>query len=87
MLVPLTSSLYVDGTVTKPKEILLDIGTGYFVQVLMNMSLLQMILSSATAKLTQVLPATSKILFVNGMCLCRHQVIGGWTTASGKSIF
>ena len=33
MLVPLTSSLYVNGTVTKPKEVLLDIGTGYFVQV------------------------------------------------------
>ena len=36
MLVPLTSSLYVSGTVTKPKEVLLDIGTGYFVQVLVD---------------------------------------------------
>lgn len=34
MLVPLTSSLYVNGSVTKPKEIMLDIGTGYFVQVI-----------------------------------------------------
>lgn len=33
MLVPLTSSLYVNGTVIKPKEVLLDIGTGYFVEV------------------------------------------------------
>ena len=36
MMVPLTSSLYVNGTVTKPREILLDIGTGYFVQVASN---------------------------------------------------
>ena len=36
MLVPLTSSLYVNGTVTKPKEVLLDIGTGYFVQVILH---------------------------------------------------
>jgi prefoldin alpha subunit len=33
MLVPVTSSLYVDGTVTKPDKVLVDIGTGYFVEV------------------------------------------------------
>ena len=33
MLVPVTSSLYVNGTVTKPDKVLVDIGTGYFVEV------------------------------------------------------
>ena len=33
MLVPLTGSLYVNGTVTQPDKVLLDIGTGYFIEV------------------------------------------------------
>lgn len=34
MLVPLTSSLYVNGFISRPKNIMLDIGTGYFVEVM-----------------------------------------------------
>jgi prefoldin alpha subunit len=30
MLVPLTSSLYVPGTVSKPGKVLVELGTGYF---------------------------------------------------------
>jgi len=33
MLVPVTSSLYVNGTVMNPDKVLVDIGTGYFVEV------------------------------------------------------
>lgn len=36
MLVPLTSSLYVSGTVTRPDKVLIDIGTGYYVEVRNN---------------------------------------------------
>ena len=36
MLVPLTSSLYVNGSISNPKGVLLDIGTGYFVEVTQN---------------------------------------------------
>jgi prefoldin alpha subunit len=32
MLVPVTSSLYVNGTVMNPDKVLVDIGTGYFVE-------------------------------------------------------
>jgi len=32
MLVPVTSSLYVNGTVTNPDKVLIDIGTGYFAE-------------------------------------------------------
>ena len=32
VLVPLTSSLYVPGTLKNPGRVLVDIGTGYFVE-------------------------------------------------------
>ena len=33
MLVPLTGSLYVNGTVASEGKVLIDIGTGYYVEV------------------------------------------------------
>ena len=33
MLVPLTASLYVPGTLDDADKVLVDIGTGYFVEV------------------------------------------------------
>lgn len=33
MLVPLTSSMYAEGTVSQPDRVLLDIGTGYYLEV------------------------------------------------------
>jgi prefoldin alpha subunit len=32
-MVPLTSSMHVSGTLTRPDRVLLDVGTGYFVDV------------------------------------------------------
>jgi prefoldin alpha subunit len=32
MLVPLSQSVYVDGFITKPDTVLVDIGTGYYVE-------------------------------------------------------
>eukprot|EP00252_Welwitschia_mirabilis_P001292 TRINITY_DN11181_c0_g1_i1.p1 TRINITY_DN11181_c0_g1~~TRINITY_DN11181_c0_g1_i1.p1 ORF type:complete len:154 (+),score=19.61 TRINITY_DN11181_c0_g1_i1:181-642(+) len=36
MLVPLTASLYVPGTLNNPDKVLIDIGTGYFVEKTMR---------------------------------------------------
>jgi Prefoldin subunit len=33
MLVPMTEALYVMGAAHKPKQVMVDIGTGYFVEV------------------------------------------------------
>jgi hypothetical protein len=33
MLVPLTASLYAAGTLTNPESILVDVGTGYYIEV------------------------------------------------------
>jgi hypothetical protein len=38
LLLPLTSSLYVSGTVASTDQVLVDIGTGYYVEVRDNMS-------------------------------------------------
>ena len=32
-MVPLTSSMHVSGTLTRPDRVLLDVGTGYFIDV------------------------------------------------------
>lgn len=32
-MVPLTSSMHVAGTLTRPERVLLDVGTGYFIDV------------------------------------------------------
>lgn len=34
MLVPLTASLYVPGTLDEADKVLVDIGTGYFIEVI-----------------------------------------------------
>jgi prefoldin alpha subunit len=36
MLVPLTASLYVPGTLDEADKVLVDIGTGYFIEVIEN---------------------------------------------------
>jgi hypothetical protein len=36
MLVPLTASLYAAGTLTNPESILVDVGTGYYIEVRNN---------------------------------------------------
>ena len=33
LLLPLTQSLYVNGTIAQPDKVMIDIGTGYFVEV------------------------------------------------------
>lgn len=38
MLVPLTASLYVPGTLDEADKVLVDIGTGYFIEVLYDLS-------------------------------------------------
>lgn len=42
MLVPLTSAMYAEGTVSDPSQVLVDIGTGYFLQVCQPQSLRKM---------------------------------------------
>lgn len=36
MLVPLTASLYVPGTLDEADKVLVDIGTGYFIEVMQS---------------------------------------------------
>lgn len=36
MLVPLTASLYVPGTLDDADKVLVDVGTGYFIEVRVN---------------------------------------------------
>ena len=34
MLVPLSSSVFIDGTISKPDQVLVDVGTGYRLLIL-----------------------------------------------------
>lgn len=40
MLVPLTASLYVSGTLDDSEKILVDVGTGYFIEVILVLLLM-----------------------------------------------
>ncbi|CAI0415412.1 unnamed protein product [Linum tenue] len=59
MLVPLTASLYVPGTLDDSEKVLVDIGTGYFVELASNKKTVADEAGAALqAKLKQLAPQT-----------------------------
>lgn len=50
ILVPLTNSLYVKGNISRPDRVLVDIGTGFYIEKVSNAHALQ--LNPATSLLT-----------------------------------
>ena len=91
MLVPLTSSVYAEGTVCEPGRVMVDIGTGYYMKVSLGSRsefMLNMMLDArkdcGQDELLSNLQVTASIQRSHFMWLLENQNFGFWLTQSSR---